>query len=260
MSIRLYEVNSKYIDYLIPYAPHLFHNKKPGQHNERKYIGIILIVNNMNYFTPLSSYKPKHDKMKNCLDFLKIGNYAVININNMFPVPEGEYQYVHIPEIKNTQYQKLLMAEYRLIKKLQDRIKRNAALTCNLRNNLSAHQRQNLIYPQPAHRHDHDHCGNHIYNGILFKLIAHINALRTCCCDGSIRYSDYTRKDTFLPKRYVHFISSTSLLNTPTLSPTPQNWLSLKTPVPASGVKLALRVWILHRFWQRLLVPFPGKW
>ena len=47
----------------------------------------------MNYFTPLSSYKPKHDKMKNCLDFLKIGNYAVININNMFPVPEGEYQY-----------------------------------------------------------------------------------------------------------------------------------------------------------------------
>ena len=43
----------------------------------------------------------------------------------MFPVPEGEYQYVHIPEIKNTQYQKLLMAEYRLIKKLQDRIKKN---------------------------------------------------------------------------------------------------------------------------------------
>lgn len=197
MSIRLYEVNSKYIDYLIPYAPHLFHNKKPGQHNERKYIGIILIVNNMNYFAPLSSYKPKHDKMKNCLDFLKIGNYAVININNMFPVPEGEYQYVHIPEIKNTQYQKLLMAEYRLIKKLQDRIKKNAALTCNLRNNLSAHQRQNLIYPQPAHRHDHDHCGNHIYNGIIFKLIAHINALRTCCCDGSIRIFLYLilRKD-----------------------------------------------------------------
>ncbi|MFR4510522.1 MAG: hypothetical protein ACLT4E_00410 [Clostridium sp.] len=24
-----------------------------------------------------------------------------MNINNMFPVPEGEYQYVHIPEIKN---------------------------------------------------------------------------------------------------------------------------------------------------------------
>lgn len=161
----------------------------------------------MNYFAPLSSYKPKHDKMKNCLDFLKIGNYAVININDMFPVPEGEYQYVHIPEIKNTQYQKLLMAEYRLIKKLQDRIKKNAALTCNLRNNLSTHQRQNLIYPQPAHRHDHDHCGNHIYNGIIFKLIAHINALRTCCCDGSIRIFLYLilRKDFLSVAPKVHF-------------------------------------------------------
>ena len=118
MSIRLYEVNSKYIDYLIPYAPHLFHNKKPGQHNERKYIGIILIVNNMNYFTPLSSYKPKHDKMKNCLDFLKIGNYAVININNMFPVPEGEYQYVHIPEIKKHPVSKIVNGRISTHKKI----------------------------------------------------------------------------------------------------------------------------------------------
>ena len=213
----------------------------------------------MNYFTPLSSYKPKHDKMKNCLDFLKIGNYAVININNMFPVPEGEYQYVHIPEIKNTQYQKLLMAEYRLIKKLQDRIKRNAALTCNLRNNLSAHQRQNLIYPQPAHRHDHDHCGNHIYNGILLNL----SRISTPC----VRVAAMVVSDIATIHARIHFYQKVCSfyfqhisLNTPTLSPTPQNWLSLKMPVPASGVKLALRVWILHRFWQRLLVPFPGKW
>ena len=89
LSIELYEVNSKYINYLVPFAPHLFHNKKAGQHNERKYIGVILIVDEMKYFAPLSSYKPKHDKMKNGLDFIKIGNYAVININNMFPVPEA---------------------------------------------------------------------------------------------------------------------------------------------------------------------------
>ncbi|MEY8379170.1 type III toxin-antitoxin system ToxN/AbiQ family toxin, partial [Lachnospiraceae bacterium 56-18] len=64
MSIKLYEVNPKYIDYLIPYAPHLFQNKQPGQSNERKYIGIVLIVNGMNYFAPLSSFKAKHEKMK----------------------------------------------------------------------------------------------------------------------------------------------------------------------------------------------------
>jgi hypothetical protein len=28
LAIELYEVNPKYIDYLVPYAPHLFHNKE----------------------------------------------------------------------------------------------------------------------------------------------------------------------------------------------------------------------------------------
>ena len=127
LSIELYEVNPKYIDYLVAFAPHLFHNKKAGQHNERKYIGVILVVDEMKYFAPLSSYKPKHEKMKNGLDFIKIGNYAVININNMFPVPEGEYAYVNIGAVKNEQYKKLLQTEYRIIKKLQDKIKKNAA-------------------------------------------------------------------------------------------------------------------------------------
>lgn len=125
--MKLYEVNPKYIDYLVPYAPHLFQNKKAGQRNERKYIGIILYVNGMKYFAPLSSFKAKHEKMKNGLDFIKIGNYAVININNMFPVPDGEYEYVDFKQEKNFQYRKLLMTEYRIIRKLQDKIKNNAA-------------------------------------------------------------------------------------------------------------------------------------
>lgn len=42
--------------------------------------------------------------MKNGLDFIKVGNYAVINLNNMFPVLDGEYTYVNIPKVKNLQY------------------------------------------------------------------------------------------------------------------------------------------------------------
>lgn len=127
MSIKIYEINPEYINYLLPYAPHLFQNKQSGQHNERKYIGIILTINDMHYFAPLSSFKDKHKKMRNALDFIKIGDYAVININNMFPVPDGEYTYVDIPSVKNPQYQKLLMTEYRIIRKLQDKIIKNAA-------------------------------------------------------------------------------------------------------------------------------------
>lgn len=35
------------------------------------------------------SFKPKHKKMKESVDFIKIKDYAVININNMIPVPKG---------------------------------------------------------------------------------------------------------------------------------------------------------------------------
>jgi len=34
------------------------------------------------------------------VDFIKIKDYAVININNMFPVPEGNYIYVDISKEK----------------------------------------------------------------------------------------------------------------------------------------------------------------
>lgn len=80
------------MDYLAPHAPHLFRNKKDGQQNERKYI--VFQINDLKYFAPLSSFKEKHKKMSDSIDFIKIKNYAVINLNNMFPVPEGKYTYV----------------------------------------------------------------------------------------------------------------------------------------------------------------------
>lgn len=126
MNIKFYEVDAKYINYLSPFAPHLFHNKQAGQHNERKYIGIVLQVNGFDYFAPLSSFKPKHNAMKQGIDFLKIGNYAVINLNNMFPVPSQCYAYVDYSKEPNPQYKKLLQTEYRIIRKMQDKIYKNA--------------------------------------------------------------------------------------------------------------------------------------
>lgn len=128
MNIQFYEINAQYIDYLSSLEPHFFHNKQPHQRNERKYIGIILQVNGMNYFAPLSSFKPKHAKMKEGIDFIKIKDYAVININNMFPVPTGLYTYIDIHKVKDVKYRTLLQAEYRIIKKMRNRIMKNANL------------------------------------------------------------------------------------------------------------------------------------
>lgn len=70
-NIKIYEISSDYIDYLVPIAEHLYHNKKNNQKNERKYIGIVLTINGYDYFAPLSSFKPKHLKMKESIDFYK---------------------------------------------------------------------------------------------------------------------------------------------------------------------------------------------
>ena len=125
-NVKIYEISRNYISYLAAFAPHLFCNSKSGQANERKYIGVVLQVNGMDYFAPLSSFKPKHKKMDEMLDFIKVRNYAVINLNNMFPVPLSEYRYVDFSAIIDAKYKSLLQAEYRYIKSIQDTIRKNA--------------------------------------------------------------------------------------------------------------------------------------
>ena len=126
-NIKLYEISRDYVDYLSPAAPHLFRNSQTGQANERKYIGIVLRVNGMDYCAPLSSFKPKHTRMKDALDFIKVRNYAVINLNCKFPVPLSERTYVDFSTEQDPKYKALLLAEYRFIKSIQVRIRKNAA-------------------------------------------------------------------------------------------------------------------------------------
>ena len=102
----------------------IFSITNTGQSNERKYIGVILTVNGMDYFEPLSSFKDKHSRMEESVDFIKVKRYAVININNMFPVPDGLATYVDISKEKNERYRSLLLAEYRAIKGMQEKIRR----------------------------------------------------------------------------------------------------------------------------------------
>ena len=54
--------------------------------------------------------------MKETLDFIKVKNYAVINLNNMFPVIEGVYEFVDFSKENNQDYRSLLLAEYRIRK------------------------------------------------------------------------------------------------------------------------------------------------
>ena len=72
-------------------------------------------------------------KMKEGIDFLKVKDYAVINLNNMFPVIKNVYTYVDISKEKDVHYRALLQAEYRYIKSIKDKILKNAATLYNIK-------------------------------------------------------------------------------------------------------------------------------
>lgn len=127
LKIKLYNINDDYIESISKIDSKIAFAKIDSRSQSRKYIGIILEINGLKYFANLSSYKPyKHDNMTEKVDFVKIGKYAVVNLNNMLPVPEGEYFYVDFNNIKDKNYVNLLRNEYRIILKKSEKIIRNA--------------------------------------------------------------------------------------------------------------------------------------
>ena len=64
--------------------------------------------------------------MQEGVDFIKIKDYAVININNMIPVPDGEFALVDVNGISDPHYKYLLQAESREINRQKNRIFKNA--------------------------------------------------------------------------------------------------------------------------------------
>lgn len=85
---KLVIIDKNYCDYLRKYDSKVPYNFDKKQN--RPFVGVLFKINNVSYFAPLSSPKPKHLKMHNAIDFLKIdnGNLGAINFNNMIPVKE----------------------------------------------------------------------------------------------------------------------------------------------------------------------------
>ena len=89
---KIVKVDYKYCDYLRKFDKRVIYNA--GIKSLRPFIGILFKIDNIEYFAPLSSPKPKHKKLKNAIDLIKIddGNYGVINFNNMIPVYSFNYE------------------------------------------------------------------------------------------------------------------------------------------------------------------------
>ena len=113
-------------------------------------------VDGIRYFAPLSSFKPKHKKMREGVDFIKIKDYSVININNMIPVPEGCYRLVDVNGEKDPHYKYLLQAEVREINRQRNRILKNASIvgSSKFQSDDSSRKKQLRRIDIVIHKHD----------------------------------------------------------------------------------------------------------
>lgn len=103
-----YVVDKKYINYLTQFDSRVGY----VEYGERLklHVGILLTIGNFHCYVPISSAKPKHQKMSNSLDFHKLQGestgylYAVLNINNMIPVPDNcltQLKYNHVESFRS---------------------------------------------------------------------------------------------------------------------------------------------------------------
>ena len=135
--LKWYVVDNQYVGYLKE-----FDNKVENiNYNERikPYIGILITINEINYYVPISSVKEKHYKMNEDMDFIKIMEndriLGVLNLNNMIPIDDENVKVLKYKEIddyrkfKNDKerslYISFLSFELGLINNQIDKIKSN---------------------------------------------------------------------------------------------------------------------------------------
>ena len=112
LNLKLVRVNVDYCDYLRNFDCRVAYNK--NEKELRPFVGVLFTINDIEYFAPLASPKPKHLKMKNTIDFFRIdnGNLGAINFNNMIPVTFNNYELIDLDKknlnFTEKKYQKLL--------------------------------------------------------------------------------------------------------------------------------------------------------
>lgn len=145
--LKWYIVDKDYINYLRKYD-----NKVENIDYANKlkpYIGILVTINEINYYVPISSAKGKHYKIKEGMDFIKLQEdnkiVGVLNLNNMVPILDNnvtELKYKDIEKYREFNsdkerklYISFLSFELDLINAKLEKIRKNALKLYNEKEN-----------------------------------------------------------------------------------------------------------------------------
>jgi protein AbiQ len=143
MDFKLYSIDSDYVDYLRgdPRLINVFDNEEKTGKYGRKYIGIILVINQTDFYAPFSSPKAtdyvrgsiRHsvvpiirmiEKKPNGVERL----LGTIKLNNMIPAPKEVCHLINLNSIKDSFYRSLLWKELAFVQANKGEISKNATI------------------------------------------------------------------------------------------------------------------------------------
>ena len=142
MKLNLYSVSDKYIKYLRQFDDRIYDNKEEDRTHERKYVGLVLTVNEFNYYIPMSSPK-KSDYIdyenkiirNDTKTIIRIHNgerlYGTLRISNMIPVPITELEPYILSNEKDLKYKDVILGELRYINSNSKKIVKYAKTVYN---------------------------------------------------------------------------------------------------------------------------------
>ena len=139
--LKIYSISDEYISYLRRYEPNVYSNKIDCRMHTRKYLGIVIDINGINYYVPLSSPKETDYQVagetrvikKSIIPIIRITEKnngikelkGTLRISHMIPVPESELTLYDLDNEPDEDYKSLVKAEVIFIRKNSEKIKTN---------------------------------------------------------------------------------------------------------------------------------------
>lgn len=128
--LRFYTIRYSYLNYLC------YRDSKIRKKNDRPYLGVVLTINDIDYFAPLCSPKAKMrdwTNKKSDVYLIDEGKLGFIDFANMIPVHSYNVFQTEIRQLTDKKYANLLNKQYSMINKNRDTILRKAKHVYNLR-------------------------------------------------------------------------------------------------------------------------------
>lgn len=167
--LKLYSVSDAYIEYLRKKYPNVYSNKMDKRIHTRKYLGVIICVDEYKYYIPLSSPKETDYQIAGTEKVIKKSIVPIVRIvvknskgekelkgtlriSHMVPVPESELELYDLENEQDKAYKDLVQKEIVFIRKNREKIIANA----------------NLLYKQKT---ENDVTAGYVKSALEYKML-----------------------------------------------------------------------------------------